>query len=102
MHDLQNSFKLTLRDDSLAPKHLRGDFVELQRDLVPMARDWVLVRTVDGEHHLVEFIDLGAEGWVGVPVNKVQDMPQAITSRAGAAVVAVYVGGGVSGRMSGR
>lgn len=99
MHDLPNVFKLTLRDDSLAPKHLHGDFVELQRDLVPMAGDWVLVRTGNGEHQLREFVDLGAQGWAAAPVNK---PGEAITATAGASVIAVYIGGGVSGRMSGK
>lgn len=99
MPDLPNVFKLTLQDDSLAPKHQRGDFVELQRDLAPAAGDWVLVRIAHDEHTIRSFIDLGTEGWAAAPINK---PGEAITSKSGASVVAVYIGGGVSGRMSSR
>jgi hypothetical protein len=93
-------FELTLRDGSLSPKHEAGDYIKLRRDLVPESRDWVLVRTAGGDHLLREFIDLGPDGWAAAPVN--QAGGDAITSRSGATVVAVYIGGGVSGRMSAR
>jgi len=103
MHDLPNVFRLTLRDDSLAPDLRQGDYVELQRDLAASAvtGDWVLVRAADDQHHLREFIALGAEGWVAAPVNKA-GKHQAITSQSGAVVVAVYIAGGVVGRKSRR
>ena len=98
MPDLPIVFRITLCDDSVAPKHMPGDFVVLQRDLKPMTGDWVLVRTPDDQHAIGEYINLGDEGWASVPVNKTAERP-VITSKGGAEVVAIYIGGGVSGRM---
>lgn len=102
MHDqLPNVYRLTLRDDSLAPDLRQGDYVELQRDLAGSAAtgDWVLVRTARGEHLLREYIGLGGGEWAAAPVGQAGET---VTSQSGAVVVAVYVGGGVSGRMSQR
>lgn len=104
MHDhLPNVFRLTLRDDSLAPGLRQGDYAEFQRDLVELVAtgDWVLIRASDGLHHLREFISLGAEGWVGAPVNK-SGAYHAITSQSGASIEAIYIAGGVVGRKSQR
>lgn len=100
MHDqLPNVFELTLRDGSLSPKHEAGDYIKLRRDLEPANRDWVLVRAASGKHLLREFISLGGGEWAAAPVGQAGET---VTSQSGAVVVAVYVGGGVSGRMSQR
>lgn len=99
MPDLPNVFKLVLQDDSLSPRHSKGDFVELQRDLTPVSGDWVLVQSSKKVHEIREFVDIGAEGWAAAPVNKIGE---AITSKSGAYIIGVYIGGGVSKRMSNR